>query len=65
MKTYFLQCVKVEQVKKAVSENAKRINAIEKDNFMSFFNIPEHIYDSAFAQINGEMLPKNLGSPTD
>ena len=56
---------KVEQVKKAESDNAKTINAMEKDNFMSFFNIPEHVYDAAISQVSSETPLKNLGSSTD
>ena len=56
---------KVEQTKKAGADNAKSINAFEKDNFTKFFNIPDNIYDVATTQINGEAIPKILGNTSD
>ena len=52
-------------MKKAGSESAKTINAIEKDNLLSFFNILEHVYDVALSQVSSEVSPKNMGNPTD
>ena len=56
---------KVTQAKKAGADNAKMINAIEKDNFTKFFNIPDNVYDVAITQINSEAIPKNLGNTSD
>ena len=53
------------QAKKAGADNAKMINAIEKDNFTKFFNIPDNVYDVAITQINSEAIPKNLGNTSD
>ena len=56
---------KVEQAKKAGTDNAKTINAIEKDNFMQFFNVPKNVYEAAMSQVNGEAPPDNSGDSSD
>ena len=56
---------KVEQAKKAGADNAKTINAAEKDKFTKFFNIPENVCDEAITQIDGEAPHKNLGSTSN
>ena len=56
---------KLEQAKKAGLENAKTINAIERENFINCFNIPDQMYDAVMAQITGEAPPENLENAQD
>ena len=56
---------KVEQAKRSGSDNAKTINAIERDNFCNFFQIPEHLCDAVFTQLISESTPEILGKETN
>ena len=49
---------KVNSAKQSGITDIKTVNAVEKDNFMHFFNFPEDVYDSAWAQARGEEDPR-------
>ena len=38
------------------------MNAVECQNFINFFKIPEQLYDPAYTQVIGEANPKILGN---
>ena len=51
---------KVEQANRSGSNN-KMVNAVECENLINFFKIPEQLYDAAYTQVVRETNPKNLG----
>ena len=53
---------KVEQAKRSGSTVTKTVNAVEHENFINFFKIPEQLYDAAYTQVIREATPKTLGS---
>ena len=56
---------KVEKAKRSGSTDTKMVNALECENFINFFKIPEQLYDAAYTQVIREATPKILGSDTD
>ena len=56
---------KVDSTRQAGVTDIKTINTVEKDNFMSVFNFPEDVYDSAWAQATGEEDPASSGNTSD
>ena len=56
---------KVEQAKRSGSDNTKMGNAMECENFINFFKIPEQLYDAAYTQVTSENTPKISGNDTD
>ena len=56
---------KVEQAKRSGSNNTKMVNAVEWENFINFFKIPEQLYDAAYTQVISENTPKISGNDTN
>ena len=56
---------KVEQAKRSGSNNTKMVNAVEHENFINFFKIPEQLYDAAYTQVIRENTPEISGNDTD
>ena len=56
---------KVDSTRQAGVTNIKTINAVEKDNFMRVFNLPEEVYNSTWAQATGEEDPASSGDTSD
>ena len=56
---------KVEQAKRLGSNNIKTVNAVECENFINLFKIPEQYYDGAYTQVIRETTPKILGNDSD
>ena len=56
---------KVEQAKRSGSNNTKMVNAVECENFINFYKIPEQLYDAVYTQVISENTPKILGNDTD
>ena len=56
---------KVNSARQSGITDIKTVNAVKKDNFMSIFNFPEDVYDSAWAQATGEEDPGSSGNLLD
>ena len=56
---------KVEQAKRLGSDNIKTMNAVEHENFINFFKIPEQLYDAAYTQVIGEATPEISGNDSN
>ena len=56
---------KVNSARQSGITDIKTVNAVEKDNFMHVFHLPEDVYDSAWAQATGEEDPASLGNLSD
>ena len=42
-----------------------RLNAVEHENFINFFKIPEQLYDTAYTQVIGGATHEILGNDSD
>ena len=56
---------KVEQAKRSGSDNIKTVNAVEHENFINFFKIPEQLYGAVYTQVIREAVPEILGNDSD
>ena len=56
---------KVKQAKRLGTDNTKTMNAVEHENFINFFKIPEQLYDAAYTQVIREVTPEILGNNSD
>ena len=56
---------KVDSARQSGITNFKSVNAVKKDNFICIFNLPEDVYDSAWAQATGKEDPASSGNLSD
>ena len=55
----------VEQAKRSGSNHIKMVNAVEPENFINIFKVPEQLYDAAYTQVIREATPEILGNDSN